>query len=157
MLALSSVVLAPKARDLVGTLPALYAAFALVALDLLVLGLSTTSQRTMIVAVILAGLPLGIVNTLVTETVMGVTSSERPTVSAANSFVRFSGGAIAPYLAGKVAQQGSAELPFFIGAAAVVIAAIVLFASRRVVGDAATAQRPRTAERALVLTYAEAE
>ena len=157
MLALSSVFLAPKARDLVGTLPALYVAFTLVAVDLLVLGLSTTSQTTMIAAVVLAGLPLGIVNTLVTETVMGVTTSDRPTVSAAYSFVRFSGGAIAPYLAGKMAQQGSAELPFFIGAAAVVVAAIVLFASRRVVGEAAAAPHPRSADRALVLTYAEAE
>jgi MFS family permease len=155
MLALSSVFLAPRAEGLIGRLPALYVAFALVCVDLLVLGLYSSSQTTMIVAVVLAGIPLGVVNTLVTEAVMSITVAERSTVSAAYSFVRFSGGALAPYLAGKLAEHVSAELPFYVGAATVAIAAVVLFASRRVV--AGESAREGAYDRAMVLTLAEAD
>src|SRR5262249_46930819 len=104
LLAISSVAIAPKVRDRVGLLPALYGAFALVALDLLAMAVWTSSQTALIVLVIVAGLFLGIVNTLITETVMRVSTVERATASAAYSFVRFIGGAAAPYLAGKLAE-----------------------------------------------------
>ena len=60
----------------------------------------SSSKPTLVIAVVAAGVFLGVVNTLMTETVMGVTNVERPIASAAYSFVRFSGGALAPWLAG---------------------------------------------------------
>ena len=65
-------------------------------------------------------------NTLITETVMKVSRVERSVASASYTFVRFMGGAIAPYLAGKLAEHYDAHLPFYVGAAAVVIAIGVL-------------------------------
>ena len=70
---------------------------AIIAVDLLVLGIFTSSQVTLIVTVIVSGIFLGVNNTLVTETVMKVSPVERSVAAASYSFVRFMGGAIAPY------------------------------------------------------------
>ena len=77
------------------------------------------------VGVIVAGLFLGINNTLITETVMKVAPVERGVASAAYSFVRFSGGAVAPWLAGTLGER-SIHLPFWVGSGAVVLAAAML-------------------------------
>jgi MFS family permease len=122
LLALSSVFLAPVVKRRLGLLPALYACFGVISVELLVMGLFVTSQTVLVVIVISAGLFLGIVNTLLTETVMGVSPVDRPTASSAYSFVRFSGGAIAPWLAGRLAEHVDAAMPFYVGAAAVALA-----------------------------------
>ena len=57
---------------------------------------------------------LGVNNTLITETVMKVSPVERGVASAAYSFVRFSGGAVAPWLAGNLGEK-SIHLPFWVG------------------------------------------
>ena len=69
-----------------------------------------------------AGLFLGINNTLVTETVMKAAPVERGVASAAYSFVRFSGGAVAPWLAGKLGEEINIHIPFWVGASAVALA-----------------------------------
>ncbi|WP_026162917.1 hypothetical protein [Kribbella catacumbae] len=51
---------------------------------------------------------------------------ERGTTSAAYSFVRFSGGAVAPWLASKLGEEINLQLPFYVGAFAVVLAVGVL-------------------------------
>ena len=53
----------------------------------------------------MAGAFLGINNTLITEAVMGAAPVERPVASAAYSFVRFSGGAVAPYAARQARRE----------------------------------------------------
>jgi len=58
--------------------------------------------------------------------VTGPEPVERPTASAAYSFVRFSGGAIAPWLAGKLAERYDVHVPFLVGGAAVLVAIAVL-------------------------------
>ena len=126
LLAFSSVFLAPRVRDLVGLVPALSGALALVALDLVGMAVWTESRAALIVLVIVAGLFLGVVNTLVTETVMRVSPAERATASAAYSFVRFIGGAAAPYLAGKLAEHFDTHVPFIVAAGAVVVAIAIL-------------------------------
>ncbi len=93
----------------------------------------------LIVAVVVAGLFLGVVNTLITETVMRVSPVERSTAAAAYSFVRFSGGAIAPWLAGKLAEWYGIHVPFLVGAGAVVVAIAVLAAHRAHVTEGAAA------------------
>ncbi len=60
---------------------------------------------------------------------------ERPIASSAYSFVRFAGGAVAPWLAGKLAEWVAPDAPFFVGAAAVVVALVVLIAGRRYFTD----------------------
>jgi len=81
--------------------------------------------------VVTAGLFLGVVNTLLTETVMLVSPFERPVASAAYSFVRFTGGAIAPWIAGKLGEHVSAGAPMFLGGTMVALAVVSLAVSRR--------------------------
>jgi MFS family permease len=130
MVAVFSVFVAPWLAKRIGTVTALYVAFVLVALDLLVMAVETDSQTTLIVAVIAAGAFLGIVNTLLTHTVMWIAPVDRATTSAAYSFVRFIGGAAAPYLAGKMAERWTPHVPFYVGAASVTAAIGVLAWSR---------------------------
>jgi MFS transporter, ACDE family, multidrug resistance protein len=155
LLAVSSVFLAPVVRRRLGLLPSLYLAFALVAADLAAMGIWTGSQTVLIVAVIVAGLFLGIVNTLITETVMRVSPVERSTAAAAYSFVRFSGGAIAPWLAGKLAEWYGIHVPFLVGAGAVVVSIAVLAAHRAHVTEDGAAPSDDVGE-ALLLTAEEA-
>ena len=56
---------------------------------------------------------------------MKISPVERSVASAAYSFVRFSGGAIAPWVAGTLGER-SIRLPFFVGAGAVGLAVLVL-------------------------------
>jgi MFS transporter, ACDE family, multidrug resistance protein len=154
LLALSSVFVAPVVRRRFGLLPALYGAFALVAADLAAMAIWTDTQLALIVAVIVAGLFLGVVNTLITETVMRVAPVERPTASAAYSFVRFSGGAIAPWLAGRLAEWYDPHVPFVVGAAGVVLAIVVLAAFRSYVVEQPA--EPAPLEEAYALTAEEA-
>ena len=130
-LAVASVFLAPQLQRRFGTLPMMMAALALFAADLAVMAAFTESKPVLIVCVVLAGLFLGVNNTLITETVMVSAPVERSTASAAYSFVRFVGGAAAPYLAGKLGES-HASLPFWIGAACTVLAIGVLSTGRRV-------------------------
>ena len=82
--------------------------------------------------VVIAGAFLGVNNTLITEAVMKVSDAERSTASAAYSFVRFTGGAIAPWLAGVLGEY-SMHLAFLGGRGR----------GRR--GDRGAGQRPRPA------------
>jgi MFS transporter, ACDE family, multidrug resistance protein len=46
--------------------------------------------------------------------------------------VRFGGGAVAPWLAGKLGEELNAHVPFWVGAVAVALAAALLASGRRV-------------------------
>jgi cyanate permease len=63
------------------------------------------------VCVIVSGCFLGITNTLMTQVVMESAPVARPIASSAYSFVRFCGGAVAPFVAGKLAEHVSAHGP----------------------------------------------
>ena len=92
----------------------------------------TDNKSVLVVCVVVAGVFLGINNTLVTEAVMLAAPVERGTASAAYSFVRFGGGAIAPYLAGKLGEEVNVHVPFWVGAGATALAVVVLLSGRRV-------------------------
>ncbi len=100
-------------------MPSVLGALVLFSADLAVMALFTDSKTVLVVGIIVAGAFLGINNTLITEAVMGAAPVERPVASAAYSFVRFSGGAVAPYAAGKLGENVSIHAPFWMGAGAV--------------------------------------
>ena len=102
----------------------------LFAADLAVMAVFTDSKAVLVVGIIVAGAFLGVNNTLITEAVMGAAPVERPVASAAYSFVRFSGGAVAPYAAGKLGENVSVHAPFWMGAGAVLLGVVVLFIGR---------------------------
>ncbi|MGN6521990.1 MAG: MFS transporter, partial [Actinomycetes bacterium] len=118
-LAVTSVFVAPRLQARFGTLPSIITVLLLFAADLIVMGIFTGTKAVLIVGVVVAGLFLGVNNTLVTEAVMLAAPVERGTASAAYSFVRFSGGAVAPYVAGKLGEHVSVHAPFWMGAGAV--------------------------------------
>lgn len=126
LLAITSVVVAPWAQRLLGTLPALIGALALFAIDLIVMAVGAHTAAVVTIGIIVAGAFLGVINTLVTEAVMGAAPVERPVASSAYSFVRFTGGAIGPYVALKLAEHQGPAAPFWFGGTAVVVGVVVL-------------------------------
>jgi ACDE family multidrug resistance protein len=130
MLAIFAVFVAPAISRRIGDVNGLGVTLAVFAVLLAVMGAAHASQTALIVAVIVAGTLLGIVNTLMTQLVMESAPVARPVASAAYSFVRFCGGAIAPFVAGKLAEHVSVGAPFYLGAAMTAIAVGVLWAYR---------------------------
>jgi predicted MFS family arabinose efflux permease len=118
---------APWLRARFGTAATLYGNFVLMAADLAVIAIWWDSKATVIVAVIIAGVFIGVNNTLITTAVMSIAPVERPVASATYGFVRFIGGGLAPYVATKlVSSDGNAMVPFLLGTGTVLLAAIVL-------------------------------
>jgi MFS family permease len=150
LLAFTSVIVAPRLQRRFGTIPTIFAALSLFAADLAAMALLTDSKLALILGIIVAGAFLGINNTLITEAVMGAAPVERPVASAAYSFVRFGGGAIAPYIAGKLGENVSIHAPFWMGAGAVLIGVVVLAIGRKAVergaGQAPTGHTQEEAE-----------
>jgi MFS transporter, ACDE family, multidrug resistance protein len=129
--AVTSVFLAPRLKERFGAVATLGGAFVGIAGLLAIMGAGEESPSVLAVCVIVAGAFLGIVNTVLTEAVMHAAPVERPIASSAYSFVRFAGGAVAPWLAGKLAEWVAPDTPFYVAAGAVVLALVVLVAGRR--------------------------
>ena len=129
MLAFTSVVVAPRVQRRIGTYAGIVAALVAFALTLAAMALGADSKAVLVTGVVVAGAFLGLNNTLITEAVMKVSPAERGVASAAYSFVRFSGGAVAPFLAGTLGAV-SVALPFWVGAGAVLAAVAVLATGR---------------------------
>ena len=130
-LAFASVFIAPRLQERWGTLPSALMALAGFALVLAVMAVWTGNKAVLAGGVVAAGLFLGINNTLVTEMVMNAAPVPRGVASAAYSFVRFAGGAVAPWLAGVLGERINDHVPYWVGAAAVLLGAGVLAYSRR--------------------------
>ncbi|MGW3571343.1 MFS transporter [Streptomyces sp. NPDC000941] len=146
LVAIFSVFVAPRLQARLGIARALYLNLALFALDILVIGLFTSSRTTLIAAVILAGAFIGVNNTITTQAVMTVAPVERSVASAAYGFVRFIGGGLAPYAAGRLAEHYDVHMPFYVGAAAVLAGLAVLSTGHSLLADA---ERTQAAEAAL--------
>ncbi|MBX6351176.1 MAG: MFS transporter [Clostridia bacterium] len=131
MVAVTAVFLAPALQSRFGTVRTLVGVLILFALDLLFVAFSVGSPARVVVAVVAAGALLGVNNTLVTEGVMRVSTAPRAVASAGYSFVRFVGGGIAPWLAGKLADAAGDAAPYFLGAGALLLATAVLVLGRR--------------------------
>lgn len=112
LLALTSVFMAPRLQRAYGTVKTMGAMLALFGLTLLAMAVWTDVQWVVIASVVFAGALLGNNNTLITTGVMNAAPVERSTASAAYSFLRFIGGAIAPYMAGKLGEHYGHSVPF---------------------------------------------
>jgi MFS family permease len=127
MLAIFAVFVSPLISRRFGDIRGLGAALGGLALILALMGVLHASQTALIVCVIAAGTVLGLTNTLMTQVVMESAPVERPIATAAYSFVRFCGGAIAPFVAGKLGEHVSVQSPFYLGAAMTAVAVGVLW------------------------------
>jgi MFS transporter, ACDE family, multidrug resistance protein len=130
-LAFSSVVVAPRLQRWFGTVSTLWVGLVAIAVTLAVMAVGIHAKAVLATCVVVAGLFIGINNTLITETVMKAAPVERGVASAAYSFVRFSGAALAPWVAGVLGERIGLQVPFWVGAVAVLVGAGVLAASRR--------------------------
>jgi MFS transporter, ACDE family, multidrug resistance protein len=126
LVAIFAVFVAPRLQGRFGTARTLYANLALLSIDLVVIAAFTSSQITLIVAVIVSGAFVGLNNTLTTQAVMLVAPVEKPVASAAYGFVRFIGGGLAPFCASKLAADFNVHVPFYLGAVTVAAAIGVL-------------------------------
>ncbi|OBF52176.1 MFS transporter [Mycolicibacterium monacense] len=129
-LAFTSVVVAPRLQHRFGTVPTLIVNLLAMTATLVVMAIGTDSKAVLATCVVVAGLFIGVNNTLITETVMKAAPVERAVASAAYSFLRFGGAAVAPWLAGVLGEQVDVHLPYWVGAGAVLAAAVVLTATR---------------------------
>ncbi|WP_349902766.1 MFS transporter [Parafrigoribacterium humi] len=103
----------------------------LLALDLIAAGVFISSQLGLVIAVIVGGLLLGVLNTVLTESVMGATDLPRSVASSAYSAVRFIGGAVAPPLAAELANIFLPSTPYYFAAGSVLVATIILVLGSR--------------------------
>ena len=131
LVAFFAVIGAPRLQARFGTAPSLYGALGFFAVLLLLIGLFTDVRWALITCVIASGIVIGINNTLTTQAVMLVSPVPRPVASAAYGFVRFLGGGLAPYVAGKLAEHFGLHVPFVVGAVAVLAAIAVLSTGHR--------------------------
>jgi len=109
------------------------AAFAVV---ILVIAIWTTDNAVLIPAVIVSGIFIGINNTVTTQAVMTVSPVEKPVASAAYSFVRFIGGGLAPFAAGRLVLAVNIHFPFFIAVGAVVAGIVILSTAHSLLTEA---------------------
>jgi predicted MFS family arabinose efflux permease len=129
--AVFSVFVAPVLQNRFGAVKVLTGTLFVLMLDLIGLGLAAGhSVPAVVVLVIVAGALLGINNTIYTELAMGVSDSPRPIASAGYNFVRWMGGALAPFAAAQLGEHFGPQVPFFAGAVAMVIAILVAFGGR---------------------------
>nr|WP_233567026.1 MFS transporter [Cohnella endophytica] len=131
LLAITSVFMAPRLQIKFGTVKSMAVMLTLFGLTLLAMGIWTNTQWVIIAAVIFAGALLGNNNTLITTGVMNAAPVERSTASAAYSFLRFLGGAIAPYFAGKLGEWFNPHVPFIVGAGFVLVSVLFILMNRK--------------------------
>ena len=122
---------APRLQNRFGTAPALYGALGFFAILMLLIGLFTGNRWLVVVCVVASGIVVGVNNTLTTQAVMLVAPVERPVASAAYGFVRFIGGGLAPFVAGKMVDAWNIHVPFVVGALAVVLGIVSLSTGHR--------------------------
>jgi ACDE family multidrug resistance protein len=150
LLAITSVWVAPILQRRFGSIATVLGSLTFFALDLAAMAVWTEHNTVLVVGVVIAGAFLGVNNTIITEAVMGAAPVERPVASAAYSFVRFSGGAIAPYIAGRLGEDVSIHAPFWMGAGAVAVAVLILATGARHLTNVTPAPRSRAEAEAVV-------
>jgi MFS transporter, ACDE family, multidrug resistance protein len=131
---------APRLQARFGIARTMYANLFLFAVIILAIAIWTTDRAVLIPAVIASGVFIGVNNTITTQAVMTIAPVERPVAAAAYGFVRFIGGGLAPYAAGRLVVALNIHVPFFIAAAAVVAGMVVLSTAQRLLAAAERAQ-----------------
>ncbi len=129
LLAVFSVLVAPRVQARFGSLKVLGASLVLLAVDLLFLGYG--DHTTAIVCTIVSGAFIGLNNTVYTELALGVSDAPRPVASAGYNFVRWFAAAAAPFLAPKIEGWTDIHIPFVVAAVTAVVGAGIVWARRR--------------------------
>ncbi|ARH93054.1 MFS transporter [Streptomyces sp. MOE7] len=141
LLAVFSVLVAPRLQHRFGSLKVLGGSLLLLAADLLVLGYG--DHTTAVVCTVLSGAFIGLNNTVFTELALGVSDAPRPVASAGYNFVRWFAAAAAPFLAPRIEEWTDLHVPFVVAAAAAVAGAGIVAVRRRALTIEAAEMEPR--------------
>ncbi|MEU0613629.1 MFS transporter [Streptomyces albogriseolus] len=140
LLAVFSVIVAPRLQRRLGSLTVLGGSLVLLAVDVLVLGHG--GHTTAVVCTVLSGALIGVNNTVYTELALGVSDAPRPVASAGYNFVRWFAAAAAPYFAPKIEEWSDVHMPFTVAAVTAVLGALVVLVRRRALTAEAEEIRP---------------
>jgi MFS family permease len=140
LVAIFAVFGAPRLQASLGIARTMYANLAAFALVVLVIAIWTTDRAVLIPAVIISGIFIGVNNTVTTQAVMTVSPVEKPVASAAYSFVRFIGGGLAPYVAGRLVLAVNIHFPFYIAVGALGVGIAILTTARGLLAQAERVQ-----------------
>ncbi|HEY9327586.1 MAG TPA: MFS transporter [Streptomyces sp.] len=143
LLAVFSVLVAPRLQKRFGSLKVVGASLVLLAADLVILGYG--NHTAAIVCTIVSGAFIGMNNTVYTELALGVSDAPRPVASAGYNFVRWFAAAAAPYLAPKIEEWSNIHIPFVVAAVAAVIGAVVVWVRRSALTHEAEELEPKHA------------
>jgi predicted MFS family arabinose efflux permease len=130
-LAITSVWVAPLLTARMKRTTVLRIALPLLTLDLLAAALFVGTPAALVTCVVVGGLVLGVLNTVLTESVMEATDLPRSVASSAYSAVRFIGGAIAPPVATLLADSIAPSAAYVFAAASVAVGLVIILAGRR--------------------------
>lgn len=160
-LAITSVLVAPILTRRLGLRPVLFAMLAGLTVCLVLLGVLVDQLNGLVAVVIVSGLLLGVMNTALTEAVMEATDLPRNVASSTYSGVRFMGGAVAPAVAGPVAESFGSSAPYWMGAASIILSIVALgIAGRHIThvgrSDGHGAPPANTEEEAVAITAGDA-
>ena len=100
----------------------------------------SSPTAVLIPAVIISGIFIGVNNTVTTQAVMTVSPVEKPVASAAYSFVRFIGGGLAPYAAGRMVLAVNIHFPFYIAVGAILLGIAILTTAHGLLTEAERVQ-----------------
>jgi MFS family permease len=140
LVAIFAVFGAPWLQERLGIARTMYANLFLFALIIAGIAVWTLDRPVLIVLTIASGIVCGVNNTVTTQAVMTVSPVERPVASAAYSFVRFIGGGLAPYVAGRLVAAVNIHVPFYVGAAVVVVGIVILSTGHKLLAEAERVQ-----------------
>ncbi|MGW1137273.1 MFS transporter [Streptomyces zhihengii] len=141
LLAVFSVLVAPRLQERLGSIRVLTGALVLLAADVVVLGYG--GHTTAVVCTVLSGAFIGVSNTVFTELALGVSDAPRPVASAGYNFVRWFAAAAAPFLAPRIEEWSDIHTPFTVAGAAALTGAGIVWARRAALGREAREQEPR--------------
>ncbi|MEU7894966.1 hypothetical protein AB0B45_19175 [Nonomuraea sp. NPDC049152] len=99
-------------------------------LAVLQIGIALSGHVGIIVFTVLSGIPIGISNTVFTEAAMEVSDAPRPVASAGYNFVRWMGGALAPFIATKLGEEAGVAVPYTVGAICCLAGIAILYGRR---------------------------
>ena len=130
-LAITSVWVAPLLLRFMARTTVMLLTLPLLAVDLVIAGILVEDTTALVVCIIVGGLLLGVMNTVLTESVMEATDLPRSVASSSYSAVRFLGGAAAPPLAALLWHLYGPTVPYLFAAASVLIATGTILFGRR--------------------------
>lgn len=133
MVAVFSAFIAPILQRRFGSVTLLLATLALFAVVLVAVGISSAVDAVpaIVVCTVIAGALIGTNNMIYTELAMEISDAPRPVASAGYNFVRWIGGALAPFATALIGEAFGPQWAFYLAAMVVVLSLVVVLSGRR--------------------------